>query len=511
MKDASTTARPEDLEAAEVDLVELALGGSVDLRSCSRRWLEAVGAARASAGERLVAIDDWLACALPAESAGELLRRTLLRDPLYRLHVDLLLMEVVAAVAAAARWRRLEEILFGDLLAIAPRIAGLLKLAHREGRSWRDARWADFDPLPPDVAARLDERCWGAVGSAESVFPLLHALYPALASIPVYLDGDDPFVAAVVVAATNGDAVRLSPDREEDIVARSRRGVPLWWRSLDDGSLEVTLATACRTAGQPEPLATQPFSRGVPDSVRAGSAVLSSNSEANHVLFWECVESARHALAFVGSGILEWPSDTDAVRRGLPHRSQLSDLVRSRRPQHGASDPPDEALRSLSDHPLYGLWLQLLLVEALDRELGEETVLLAPPTHAVVADIEGATHVYYRPRSDEENRRRPALDLGLVDAVLTRVASGLGFASVGVLGGATGPWSMGLALLAQVGVAQTKHDRWALSTHALDRLHGGGLMTGVIRRGRVFRERIHDVLEGLWGDRLDSAQEARCA
>ena len=165
----------------------------------------------------------------------------------------------------------------------------------------------------------------------------------------------------------------------------------------------------------------------------------------------------------------------------------------------------------LADHPLFGFWLQILLLEALDRELGEETLLFAPPPHAIVGDVEAATRVYYRPRSEPNRQLQALLELGALDDVMSRVANGVGVRPVAVLGDRAGPWAMSLALLATVGITQIRHGRWTLSTHALDRLHGGGLMTGVIRRGRAFRQRLHVALEDLWRECADGVQEAHSA
>jgi len=161
----------------------------------------------------------------------------------------------------------------------------------------------------------------------------------------------------------------------------------------------------------------------------------------------------------------------------------------------------------LADHPLYGFWIQTLLIEALDRELGEETLLFVPPTHMIVKDVESATRVYYRPRLGTKKQTRHLLELGTLDDVMNRIAASVSVRPVATLGDTAGPWAMSLGLLARVGIVQTRHDRWALSTHALDRLHGGGLMTGVIRRGKGFRERLHHVIEGIWRQRAETAQE----
>jgi hypothetical protein len=90
------------------------------------------------------------------------------------------------------------------------------------------------------------------------------------------------------------------------------------------------------------------------------------------------------------------------------------------------------------------------------------------------------------------------LMLGSVDEVLSRLAAVLSIREVGLLGEGRGPWSRALELLAQVDVVSSTGDRWAMTTHVLDRLHGGGLMTGVLRRGKDLRERLHGVLDALW-------------
>ncbi len=504
---------PKDLDALQDLLVELALGGMLEKAPKCHRWLEGAGIAQATDDEHLTPTEDWLSCSLPASSPADLLTRTLLRDPLYRLHVDVLVTEVVAAVGSSGRWQRLEDLLFGDLASLAPRVSALLDSAQppdQPARPWSEIAWRALDPLPREVSGRLDERCWGVSGSAAAMFPILRTRYPRLASVPVFIDTDDAIIGATIVAAASGEAVRLPRARRTELVEWLYRGVPLWWRPLADGSLEITLSSPCRARSQPGDAVSQPFSRGVPELARSRSAVVPSESPGRRAAFWEIVEESHVGLAFAGaeSGNV-WPGDDIATRRGLPRRRQLLAVGGARPSQRGEPDLPADAIRRLAEHPLFGFWLQVLLLEALDRELGDETVLLAPPTHALVDDVAGTTRVYYRPRPGAENDGWPALELGPLDEVMTQVAAALGVRTVGVLGKAFGPWSMGLALLATVGLAQTRHDRWTLSAHALDRLHGGGLMTGVIRRGKEFRERLHDVLEGLWLQHCDSQAPLR--
>jgi hypothetical protein len=510
----ATAKRPDDLDDLQGSLEELAVGGSISATVSCRDWLESICIAEAAGANQLIGTQDWLHCSLPAPSGSDLLVRTLLRDPLYRLHIDLVLAGVVSAIGTSGRWRRLEELLFGDLQALSPRIASLLKWVQTGSRlaSWEDVEWRHLDALSPETAARFDRRCWGTTG--ESLFAVLHARYPNLAGTPVFVDVDDALLTATIVAAANGEGVKVSGTDEPLLLDLSKGGAPVWWRQRGDGSLEVTLSSPCRARGVEGDSPTSLFSRGVPalSRTRSATTILGMSNGLDRSNFWPVAESNMPGLAFCGSARgKRWPSDDDAPGRALPLQQHLSDLVRARRKERGASDPADDALRRLAEHTLFGFWIQVLLLEALDRELGEETLLLAPPTHTLVEDIEGATYVYYQPRRIAELERITTLEIGPLDTVMTQVAAATGINSVGALGDAAGPWSMGLALLAQVGVAQTRHDRWSLSSHALDRLHGGGLMTAVIRRGRTFRERLHDIFEGLWRERNETAREVRHA
>jgi hypothetical protein len=150
--------------------------------------------------------------------------------------------------------------------------------------------------------------------------------------------------------------------------------------------------------------------------------------------------------------------------------------------------------------------LQLLLLEALDRELGEETLILAPPLGRKVENIEAATRLLYRPREDvtnrEETRKRRFLALGGLDQAVGQLARHLGVSTVAAIGdwSSSAAWSRALALMHTAQLIVGRHDRWELATHFIDRLHSGILMKDVIRRGRAVRDRMHAVLSGMWHD-----------
>lgn len=499
--------RPSDLEMLEAQLAQLALGDALLLETSVKSWLESIAVVRPCEADTVIADEDWLACALPSSSEEELLTRTLLRDPLYRLHVDIFLAEVVVAVGQSGRWPRLEELIFGELSILAPRIAAMIEFARSGYGGWETVSWRNLDVLPKETSSLMDQRCWGISGAPDELFPILRIRYPALASVPVFLPMSSPLAARVVSAATRGEGIRISGQRKAEVIDLAWQGAPLWWYSHND-QLEVSLGAPCRTRGLAEDLTSHMFSRGIPAHVRERSALVPDHCAAIRASFWKIADTKVDGLAFVGAQSRKaWPEDKDAAGRGLPCREQLEHLVRSRQPLHGTSDPADDALQLLAEHPLYGFWIQILLLEALDRELGEETLIFAPPTHALVEDVEAETRIFYRPRNDSSVQAQLLYELGSLDDIMTKIAKSVQVHPVPTLGDAGGTWAMSLALLARVGVVQTRHDRWTLSTHVLDRLHGGGLMTGVIRRGRTFREHVHNGLEQLWQTRHEAAQE----
>jgi hypothetical protein len=66
-----------------------------------------------------------------------------------------------------------------------------------------------------------------------------------------------------------------------------------------------------------------------------------------------------------------------------------------------------------------------------------------------------------------------------------------------------GPWSRALRLMRSAELVVGLYDRWSIAPDVLDRLHGGGMMTTVIRRGRQFRERLHTEMRLMWMGRRD--------
>src|SRR3954470_23044695 len=114
------------LELTDV-LQSLALNGAVPVSAIGGRWLASVGAVHRDASEQWLCTDpEWFHNIARSRSLVDVVRRTAIRDPVYRFHVDTMVAEVLESIGRSGRWQRLEELLFGRLLPFAARFVQLL-------------------------------------------------------------------------------------------------------------------------------------------------------------------------------------------------------------------------------------------------------------------------------------------------------------------------------------------------------------------------------------------------
>ena len=95
----------------------LVVFGGVRVSPEVRAWLLGCGAARTTevASEWLVPSLPYMRTVLPARDRLDLFRRTAIRDPRYRLHLDLTLAKVLQIISKSERWGRFEGLAFGTL------------------------------------------------------------------------------------------------------------------------------------------------------------------------------------------------------------------------------------------------------------------------------------------------------------------------------------------------------------------------------------------------------------
>lgn len=359
------------------------------------------------------------------------------------------------------------------------------------------------------------------------LFPLLQDQYVPLLAQPVHFCLDllrvepetEALLKAVAEAAQRAEGTLILPRHNDPVDELLRLGVPLRVQALGTQGQSivnlvgpVSVSSRSGSGATAASMTSHHVKLGVPEhATRCTIGDFERQALEFCRVFWEQVDgSGAGTIAFlsVSDQLESWPEVSEIAPpwTQLPAAQTLRSTARSRRD----SPEADEALQRLANHLFFGFLLQVLLVELLDRELGEETLVLAPPTDRRVEDIEGATRLFYRPRRSAlgSGGRPEGYDLGLIDSALSDLARALGLRGVSHAyhGNYVGPWSRALRLLRSAGLVVGLYDRWSIAPHILDRMHGGGMMTAIIRRGRVYRERVHNELFQLWAARRDASQ-----
>lgn len=532
--------RPPSIHDVERNVGELARFGGVLSDTPYAAWLRLVGAVQDSPDSPWLYTDGhWLATATPASSPLDLLRRTAIRDPQYRFHLDLTLAQVLQAVGTAARWIRFEDLLFGPLIQFAPRFVQLLEFAAAQNQdksvelsavSWE--RLAQLvEGKSHEIFEAWDRELWGDVaGGPAAIFPLLVELYVPLrrqlcnlaAAEQSLDDATARLLAAIVERSSHGEGVPIDREFEPKLKILLNLGLPIrrWassatadrrsviglvepirlvWGGTLDGGLDGIPITGADKASLKNARHDQPTTTS-PTLLAEG--------------FWTAVERSIPAVAFPGLCLPEgWP----IIPAKAPIWAELppSTAFRAVDAVRKGSLEVDQALFVLARHVLFGLLLQVLLLESLDRELGQDTLALIPAIEDGTSDFRDV-RIFYKPAQQQvaeaEQNKSPAYDLGPFDLVVNSIASTLGITPAGLTfeSDANGFWSAGMTLLHSEGlvILSRSRDRWMLNIDFLDRLHGGGLMAGVLRRGKDVRDHIRTHLQHLWSAANDVNQQS---
>ena len=468
----------------------------------------------------------FLRDALPAQDQTDLVRRIVIRDPQYRLHVDLCLCSVIHSVALAERWTRLEDLIFGVCKPAMPRVAQLsqwwsrtrlMSIRDLPGHEWEVATRGIADP----AFKGWDQFVWGENRGPADLFPLLQDLYLPLLVSPCFVGSDSPanktLICNLIAAAKDDEALRLPIACLKELVQLQAYGLPVRITDLsNETSVTANLVGCVQIVSDREDRLGERSNASelIPSSARR-SCILEKPSEP---LRWSVVTAATSgvlAIVSIDLDAVRWPNDSVAsAPRWLPLPG--AEVLASAAKRRVDSPNADISLLHLANHPLYGFLLQLFLLEALDRELGEETLALGLPQNRRLETVNdwAETKVLYRPREIKEQTAGEEasgfLVLGTLDQVLPQLAH-----ESGILGIATPyvtdvpPWSRAIYLLSTAGVIDGRPDRWILTItpFVLDRLHSGTLMKEVIRGGREIRKQMHDVLITLWKEQVINAKK----
>jgi hypothetical protein len=486
-------------------------------------WMEKCGVA-----QRVKEDKEWLAptmsfltATLPAKDQHDLIRRTLIRDPLYRLHLDVILARIVQVIAKGERWARFEDLLFGSMEPLSQRLLSIIEWASRRSQcragELDETQWSQFEVSLFGAEMALyrswDDFLWGEARAAADLFPLLEQLYVPLFHIPVCLipsEETSAMLANLVYSAKSGDGIGLQSSDQLIVEAIQAAGAPVVLNH--DGSL-------CSLAGKVDLILpslvqeTHSF-RSAPLGITRSSTESRSIVSSEEIAWLRFSDGARSKIPFVSMlpNLDAWPEEKTVQSPAwthLPGRSAFSALTRQKKsPDH------DEALILLDQHALYGLVLQLFVAEALDRELSAETVLLAPDLEKTGIHAIKGTSVLYRPSGNQDREldrfSGGFLNLGDWEQVMDFVARSLGLTPqpLPYHRDQCGLWTWALQMLIDLGIVIGQADRWAISSELHDRMYAGALMTKILRGRRSMREEIHRALRVLWQNALSSEESA---
>ena len=520
--------RPPDIQELEKVIDRMVIRGGAYVPAKWQYLLQRLGVADCTdCGEWMWPTEHFLCSALPARDSSDLLRRAMIRDPKYRLHVDLSVCSVIHSVAIAERWARLEEILFGPYKPLMPRVAQILAWrcvsADRSARNLTGRDWEQASKDHGDAAfAPWDRYLWGEDRNVADLFSLLLDLYVPLANQPCFLHPDSPMscvlIASLIRAARDGEGIVVAESLGSQLAELQDQGLPIRCERRISGTVMAYAvgAIAC--------IANETERVGEPCSIAAGIPLAAKESCLLGAT--ECPRSSPTPLAGAQQRLAIVSIEQDAVRwpaRDLPDAPLWlplpgTEVLASAAKRRSDSQDADLALDQLARHPLYGFLLQLFLLEALDSELGEETLAFALPQNRKLETPEAwaETKMLYRPRAQRRElgdaERKGFLVLGSLDDVLPTIAHEVGIGGVAVPYRMCGaPWSRAIYLMSTAGVIDGRPDRWilAMTNFILDRFHSGTLMKDFIRGGRAIRDQIQSVLLTLWHEKAKAMDQER--
>lgn len=508
--------RPHDIEQLATVVDRLVTCGGARVPKSTAAYLQYIGVACGDERNEWVWPNPaFIERALPANDASDLLRRAAVRDPRYRLHVDLAMFSVIHAVAVSERWKRLEDLLFGQCRSVSPRLLQLMHwisgLANEPIHKVASKRISEAllrcdDP----VFGHWDSRLWGEGRGLTDLFPLLLDLYVPLQGQPIHVTGSDEInselLASLIHAAVEGEGLLLPADQLDDVKSLQSQGVPLFSGLHSDGRIHALLVGAVELECEPKSSCGElTDSHRIVTSAARSSRVISQPSAAP---MWSVSERGElFAPVSIGTDESRWPNQPMA---DAPPWHQLpgADLISTAAKRRKDSQDADAAVLEIAKHPLYGFLLQLFLLEALDRELGEETLALALPQNRKLETVDdwADTSVLYRPRDESSDDGEPKdqdgfLVLGSLDEVVPIIGRELGIKGIATpYHSSDMPWSRAVYLMSTAGLVDGRPQNWRLTitTFILDRLHSGSLMKDVIRGGRSFRDQMHMVFSELW-------------
>ena len=504
----------------ERTVTELVTSGAADIPAELHPLLSSLGVAAELEGQ-----NGWMAVALPfaqsalpVESASMLLRRVCLRDAKYRLLLDLSIAQIVQNIGRGERWTRLEELLIGPLNRMGSRLHQLMRWTSQSHsvapHKLQDSHWELMKSTLMgdcmDGYRAWHQLLWGETRNGIDLFGALVTLYAPLCATPIHVrpalqegmtEACTSLLIALTEAAEGEQGIILESNERPQIDAMLRFGIPVAVRPHDHGH------DLCHLCGRvevvfdngmvPAEAGRHAVPGGLPQVAKLSTVVPAAAFAPglSECMPW-CCSVTVCSTTDIPARWPEAPPELPSVYCSIPTRDCLLQVGVSEK----ASPLVAPGLLKLAGHPVFGLLLQVLLMEALDRELGDATLILTPPLDRHVEDIHEATSVLYRPSHRDDTPATPGfLRLGSLDDVLTQLGGEVGLRQIRLPFEAQGQlWSYAFSMMADAGLTHGTTDRWSIHPDLLDRLHSGALMRQVIRDRKGLREQLHEILTSMW-------------
>jgi hypothetical protein len=451
-------------------------------------WLESVSVGHVSEGH-LHATEDWVITGLPAHSPKELARRVALRDPAYRLHLDFILVRVLSRMARDGRTAKIGDYLSSKLSHLAPRIAWLLSLVpdHPDEAHWADLETKWLHPSWQTSFGSWDAHLFGEVlGGPEQLFPLILDIYGPAGSDPVYacagslhLDRHQIVLLAELIRAANEREAVSFADRElkalQDLTSHFHLPIRMWKKTSETRACAALVSPLRLVASVSNDVAGSqvPAPVSLPASLKESSIISDRVATTGTSLRCAALEASR-AGAFPGFDL---------------NSASLTERLRFR----SVAERADFAWSF--DHPLFGLILQLFLIEAFGRELQDDCINIL---YVGGSENPESVDVYFRP----ESRESRFLRLGQFEDSMVALARALNILTVPppFTSGVSGPWTRALLLLLQGRLLLARSGEYMISDELFDVLHGKDFMKDVLREGNPIRDRIVARLKGIYDE-----------
>ena len=316
--------------------------------------------------------------------------------------MDLLVASVLQAVARAQRWVRLEELLQGPFAFFAHRFVQLLEWgSDRFGcraHELTELSWSALDSAISGPAGTIfenwDRYLWGDVaGGAVALFPILEKTFAPLAgkSVTVHAaaesleERDEQLLALLIEKARLSEGVAVRDEWIGPVDKLRQLGLPLriWANSAPLQPMLAGLVGSVRFLVPPyDPLQADGFPVLTARKASGNGQVVRLDRDGPEIAqegLWTIADEGGRGLAFLSIDLAtgRWPTESDVLpapeELSVPGLESLRAVTRPR----SQSAEADQALQRLGRHLLYGPLLQMLLIEALDRELGYETLTFA--------------------------------------------------------------------------------------------------------------------------------------